>query len=128
MRETVIISLLHSCKTIIMSQGISLHYNPQNKASIWLTVEIVSFTTLFFICSIMEKNSHIILIFLYPQCAVFLVNSCIILFLISLYWQTWRYFLPSSFRIINPFTFIFSTIHTCVGLNYGSYYYLFLVH
>jgi len=33
---TVDVSLLDSCRTTIISQGISLHYNSQNKAAIHL--------------------------------------------------------------------------------------------
>lgn len=127
MAETVIVSLLHSCTTIIIRQGISLHYNPQNKAAIWLILNISPLSLIFYLLT-MGQDSHSILILLYLHCAVFLVNSCTILSLISLCWRTWGWFLPSSFAIINSFTFIFSTIHTWVGLNYGFNIYLFLVH
>lgn len=40
--ETVVVSLRHSCGTVIISQGISLHYNPHNKAAIYLNLFIYS--------------------------------------------------------------------------------------
>jgi len=68
-------SFQDSCGTIFIGQGISLHYNPQNKTSIYLSL-LKNVNFFFFCIQALRTDQTIYFLFLNLHSFVFLVNSC----------------------------------------------------